>query len=148
MFAFAGHGGCAEDESDFIMANDGGKIMVISDIVNVFLGHTGSVMHIPKLFFFDSCRGTEWLTAAPDRAAEEDVVNFRIDYATIPEHKAPSKDKWMRQVAKTLRENDVSLGDAIAIVKKNIYEELKTYPQQPDTRDRLVTGPLMLYYKS
>jgi hypothetical protein len=147
VFAFAGHGGTTEQKSDYIIGQNGGKVSVISDIVNAFLGYTGTIMHIPKLFFFDACRGNEWLYAAPDRGDEENEVNYRIDYATIPEHKAPNVDRWMQFVAKTLREKNVSFGDVMAEVKQMVYEQAQTFPQQPDTRDRLVTGPLMLWYK-
>jgi hypothetical protein len=146
VFAFAGHGGTTEQKSDYILGRDGEKVSVISDIVNAFLGHMGTILRIPKLFFFDACRGNEWLYAAPDRGDEENEVNYRIDYATIPEHKAPTVDRWMQFVAKTLREKNVSFGDVMAEVKQMVYEQAQTFPQQPDTRDRLVTGPLMLWY--
>jgi hypothetical protein len=150
VFAFAGHGGSSgSKESDFIQGQDGAKVRVISDIVNAFLGYSGTIMRIPKLFFFDACRGDEWLTAAPHRGDAVNEVNYRIDYATIPEHVAPAEDRWMQLVAKTLRENNVSLGDVMAEVKHNVYEQgnQTDFPQQPDTRDRLVTGPLKLWYK-
>lgn len=163
VFAFAGHGGSADkevrnveeaatvgDHSDYIQTYDNERIMVIQDIVGPFLGHKGSVLHIPKLFFFDACRGTDWMSAATGRDAEENEVNFRIDYANIPKHVVPAKDKWMGLVAQQLRDpknQDVSLGDVLAEVRKIIYEQKKTSVQLPETRDRLVTGPLKLWYR-
>jgi hypothetical protein len=144
VFAFAGHGGCDKEHSDYIEAQDSGKIEVTADVVNAFLGYTGKVMRIPKLFFFDACRGTEWLIAAPDRGAEEEEVNFRIDYAAIPDHKTPPRDRWMTCVAETFRKTDLSLEDVIAVVKKKIYDDSGTYIQQPETRDQLVSGRLKL----
>lgn len=146
IFAFAGHGGSEpDDKRDYIETADG-KHLHIVDIISIFMGIDGIVMKIPKLFFFDACRGNQWLTAARNRANEKDEVNYRIDFATIPEHQAPAADKWMCLVARKLRERDISLGDVMAEVKKEIYEHQQLSAQQPETRDRLVTGPLKLYY--
>ena len=164
VFAFAGHGqSVAEkdrnveeaapeaatvgDRSDYIQTYDNKKIMVIQDIVASFVGYTGSVLHIPKLFFFDACRGSDRLTAAIGRAAAKNEVNFRIDYANIPQQRVPAKDQWMVLAAQQLRDTknkDVSLGDVMAEVRKIIYEQQNTLPE---TRDRLVTGPLKLWYR-
>ena len=164
VFAFAGHGdsvakkdrnvkeaapGAATvgDRSDYIQTYDNEKIMVIQKIVTSFVKYKGSVLHIPKLFFFDACRGSDWLTAAIGRAAAKDEANFRIDYANIPQHEVPAKDKWMVLVAQQLRDSknkDVSLGDVMSEVRKIIYKQQNTLPE---TRDRLVTGPLKLWYR-
>lgn len=146
VFAFAGHGD-SDGLPDHILTHDGERMFVINDIVRSFLGNKKPVMDIPKIFLFDACRGIEWLTAATGRGEDKDNVNYRIDYATISEHKAPTADRWMQLIAKTLREKDVSFGDVMAIVKKEVYETAGVFPQQPETLDRLVTGPLKLYYR-
>jgi hypothetical protein len=124
VFAFAGKGGFTRRDGDYIVGQDGKNVSVISDVVNAFLNHDSKVIHVPKLFFFDSNRGTEWLYAAPDRGNEEQEVNYRIDYATLPEHRAESDHQWMKLVAQTLRDKkDYSVADVIAEVKKTIYKQ-------------------------
>jgi hypothetical protein len=163
VFAFSGHGG-NEDFYDYILGEDRTKLFVFSDIMHQLLGLTGSAMHIPKLFFFDACRGTHQIYAPPDdhlafsffklnfskdntpatEDNEEYVVNFRIDYSTIPGHKSPASDRWMKIVATALRERNESIHNIMAEVKKKIYEQKHVYPQLPYSMDQLVTGPLKL----
>lgn len=143
VFAFSGRGNSDEDNTDFVFSQKGGRIRVIEDIVAPFLGHDGSVMKIPKLFFIDANRGGDWLVAALDRGKEEEEVNFRIDYALFPEQNDPSEQSWMQLVATTLKE-DMSIDDVMAEVKKKTFKPTKTLPILPETRDRLVTGPLRL----
>jgi hypothetical protein len=148
VFAFAGHGGSSKEQSDFILAQDWEPVSILSDIVGAFLGHTGPIMHIPKLFFFDACRGKEWLYAAPNRGEEEKQLNYRIDFATIPNHKTPTADRWMQVVAKSLREEkDKSFGDVMEDVKQEVYEKSGTYIQLPETRSQMVLGAFKLWYK-
>jgi hypothetical protein len=105
-------------------------------------------MHIPKLFFFDACRGSDKLYAALSRGKEEKEVNYRIECATIPGHVAPGRDQWMQLVAKTLRDKDVEFGILMEEVRQKIYSDSGMYIQLPETTTiRLTTGPLKLWYK-
>jgi hypothetical protein len=105
-------------------------------------------MHIPKLFFFDACRGKEWLYAAPNRGEEEKQINYRIDFATIPHHKTPTADRWMQVVARSLREEkDKSFGNVMEDVKREIYEKSGTNIQVPQTISQMVLGAFKLWYK-
>ena len=154
IFAFTGHGK-SKDKRDYITSHDSKPIYVAKDIVSKFLGMNNAVMEIPKLFLFGSCRGGEWLDGAAIKGRHEKYhVNFRIDYATISKFGAYKHDPWMKSIAKNLREKDnrdMSYGDIIATANRDTYESSKDIPgdvrQVPETLDRLVTGPLKLYYK-
>ena len=173
IFAFAGHGnsvcnkfaddpvdGCecenrsTTSKEDTIKLQDG-ILRVKTMIVSKFL--VQNVMNIPKLFFFDACRGREELTrVTPPRGDEDGEVNYRIDYATIPGHAAPCQDQWMIKTAEYLRVMpECSLGDVMDKVRKFIYERVRQCtqkdpqeygqdPQMPETLNRLITGPLFL----
>ena len=167
IFAFAGHGGsvCSEcdkfrneeenrckcvDKSkitkeDAILLHDG-VLRIHSMIVNEFL--VRSVTHIPKLFFFDCCRGVGTISrACPPRSVSYKEVNYRLDFATIPGHLAPGEDQWMILTARYLREKDWSFGDIMDEVRMKIYEgsnKSKPNVQMPETLNRLTTGPLYL----
>jgi hypothetical protein len=105
-------------------------------------------MEIPKLFFFDACRGKEWLHAAPDRGSEEEEFNYRIDYATIRNHKVPATSRWMQQVAKTLREEkDMIFSSVMRKVRRDVRKDSGTYIQLPETAVDLVEDELKLWYK-
>ena len=174
IFGFAGHGGSVcnmtlcnkfrgnshdgckcENKStiakeDAIKLHDG--ILRTKMIVNKFLVPNSNVMNIPKIFFFDACRGRGDLTrVVASRGIEEEEVNYRIDYATIPGHTAPGQDQWMIKTAEYLRETDWSLGDVMDEVRKFIYERVREYiqePQMPETLNRLTTGRLFLKPRS
>ena len=175
IFAFAGGGRnvcnmcnkfyeCkCEDKStttkeEAILLYDG--ILRTTVIVNKLLD-VYDVMDIPKLFFFDASRGSESLTCMnppsdgagevsvtpPGSAGKKDGGNYRIDYATLPGHKAPANDQWMIKVAEYLRKTDWSLGDVMDEVRKFIYERVRQYiqdPQMPETLNRLTTEHLFL----
>ena len=134
VFAFSGHG-CNKDGSDQLLANDM-ETLNFEDEILLPLARHKKVANIPKLFFIDACRGDSKLIAKGD--AEENVKGFsakgvkhveakyRIDYATIPYHKAYSSKTgsvWMPKVARALREKDDSLQNIMADVNDMKCEE-------------------------
>lgn len=146
VFAFAGHGNKDESDMDYIVSQDGAHFYVLKDIVATFVREsTKDSLLIPKLFFFDACRGPNELLSDREDIPAATQANFRIDCATIPTCKAPSCDAWMQLVATTLREKKISLQDVMAIVRQEIYTRSMIYPQLTDTCDRLITGPLRLW---
>lgn len=143
VFVFSGHGDSDQQDTDYIVGNDGGKVLLINDIMRAFVTHTGNIALIPKLFFIDACRGHHWLTMPLPRGDRVSEINCRIDYSG---HNSEDKDKWIRLVAAGLREKDLSVGDIMTDVRRQMYEQGHTIPQIPDTRDHLVVGPLRLWY--
>ena len=151
VFAFSGRGGPDDDEDkdsvSLIMYN-GDKLSLRGDIMSNLIGIQSE---IPRLFFIDASRGKEELDdEAVGKAYVQDEGNYRIDYATIPDHQAyaaSSESKWMPKLAHQLRDESnksKSLQDIAAIVKKSVQEQGGSV-QQCDSIDRLITGPLHLY---
>ena len=125
-----------------------------------------AVSDIPKLFFIDACRGTDRLKhktkgesddsqKAPDQKAVKEYVekgftevdgNYRMDYATIPDHFAYTDSKWMILLARALRDDDNSFQNIADEVKRSVHEDMEhqQYQQQCESENRLNTGALYL----
>ena len=158
VFAFSGHG----THADQIITQDDKQLSLKTDIIPPLVHHE-NVYKIPKLFFIDACRGNEKLQAKNTRSIEKDMNdivtvvskglkeyegNYRIDYATIPGHVA-YESKWMPVVAQKLREENDTLQNIMATVKKEVSTSSvdgggKVW-QQCVSRDLLITGPLTLH---
>ena len=161
VFVFSGHGipddTCYIDKNSMTMITyDGGHLSLKGEVMSQI--SVGRVYKIPKLFFIDACRGTMQLrykTEEPPtaKAALEVEGNYRIDFATVPGHKAYSTSKegskWMPEMARHLLEmNGESLQNISATVRKTISDqnrEGKRDLQLCESRDRLATGPLYLF---
>lgn len=166
IFAFAGHGGnvcikCSQmtrhcschgntTKEDAIELDDG-PFRIKEMIITKLLVPNEKCLAIPKLFFIDACRGNDDIIPLPwyrsRRAQEHNEVNYRIDYATIPDHTAPGADQWLIKTAELLRESHMSLGDVMDTVRKYIsdrYHGSNQDAQMPETLNRLTTGPLHL----
>lgn len=150
VFAFAGHG--KEEESDkdsMAMVTYDNKYLSLKTHImgRVGVGLT-SVYKIPKLFFIDACRGPKTVAIKGTRGFMENEGNYRIDFATIPDH-VSYESKWMPELAEKLREMmKESLQNVIAYVSKEIQrqnERDQSCIQLCESRDRLVTGPLYLH---
>ena len=139
VFAYSGHG----EIGPLLVANDGNKVIVNSDIVDVFEpSRVPKNKHITKLFFFDSCRGKEEMEKAIPKGGERG--NYLIAFSTIKEYRSvayPSGSLWMSLVAKRLRENRDSVQNILA----EVFVECKeTYHMQcPETINRC--GIVRLY---
>ena len=163
IFAFSGHGG-NKAQAEKIYANNGEMLDLMDEIVLPIVQHT-PVKEIPKLFFIDACRGTEILekgsgggcelTTKSDKHYFEKGVhrvegNYRIDYSTIPNHKAYGTNEggvWMPKLARALRTRLKSFQNIAANVRKEVYDELgdrEMYRQQCESVSRLNVGELYL----
>lgn len=155
-FAFSGRGG--PDESAYTAVDKDSMSLLTWDEQNLSL--KGEVMplivsnqhvyKIPKLFFIDASRGKEDLSKAMDmyKASVEDEGNYRIDYATIPDHQTSPDSNWMSELACKLRDvtmKNESLQNIAAHVKRSVQEQDSSGTRQCDSIDRLVTGPLYLH---
>lgn len=150
IFAFSGHG----TDSDRIVTSDADLISLGEEIVQPLVSN--SSLKIPKLFFIDACRGNQELKAkSGDKQSKSihDVAksfkknegNFRIEYATIPDHVSYSgtdESKWMPVLARALREEDDSFQNVVAKANKKVHDRVPT--QQCESVDRLNMGPLYL----
>jgi hypothetical protein len=152
IFAFSGHG----SEFDEIYASDG-ELLSIKEEVVLPLVKPKVAYDIPKLFFIDACRGTaslqqkggDELTSVKeylDKGYVHVQGNYRIDYATIPDHVSYvdcDGSKWMPELARALREDKDSFQNVADKVKK-IVHELPGKKQQCESVSRLNCGPLYL----
>ena len=162
IFAFSGHG-YSEGKIEKIFANDGDELEVVAEIVQHYFTAHKCVGGIPKLFFIDACRGSDWIFTDSDEEQEEGaksqeeplakgaahtVANYRIEYATIPHHKSymDSVDKgsmWMPKLAKALRHNkDEAVSVISDRVKKEVFGEKSN--QVAQTVGQIITGPVFL----
>ena len=151
VFAFSGHG-CNEDGSDQLLANDMGTLNFEDEILLPLARHK-KVAKIPKLFFIDACHGASTLivkglvqksSSSVSASFRHVEGNYRIDYTTIPDHKAYSSDTdslWMPEVARALREKDDSFQNIMAQMCYMFAQEHK----KCETVDRLLTGSLYLH---
>ena len=152
-FAFSGRGGPDDEEDKDSMClsmYDDDSLSLKGDVMRLLIG-IPHVFEIPRLFFIEASRGEKELDdESISKAPVEDEGNYRIDYATIPDHKAEaasSESKWMPKLAYQLRNESnksKSLQDIAAIVKRSVQEQGGS-AQQCESIDRLITGPLHLY---
>ena len=152
-FAFSGRGG-PDDKKDkdsvSLLMYDEDNLSLKGDIMRLLIG-IPHVFKIPRLLFIDASRGEKKLDdESVGKAHVQDEGNYRIDYATIPDHKAyatSSESKWMPKLAYQLRDESnksKSLQDIAAIVKRSVHEKGGS-AQQCESIDRLITGPLYLH---
>ena len=148
IFAFSGHGTSCGTSEDQIKTN-GGELLSLREQIMLPLVTHPEVREIPKLFFIDACRGSDHLQKKKlDKGYLEVETNFRIDYATIPDHKAYAGTYvsfWMPVLASKLRETDAAFSSVIDDVNEEIHVQKETL-QQPEAVSRL-SGTLKLYYK-
>lgn len=128
IFAFSGHG----NESQ-VVTNDCKPLLLdtfMNPLVNVNT-------EIPKLFIINVYCERKVMNV---RCAPSIEDNYRIDYAIIQDPKASGGDEisWMPKVARALRETDDQYQKIMNM--HGVNQEIKPI-------DRLVTGPLLLYFK-
>ena len=153
IFAFSGHGTSRGMSQDQIKTNDGELLGLMEEIRLPLVKHE-TVREIPKLFFIDACRGSDYLQhKVIERALEKGFTavetNFRIDFATIPDHKAYSgayESTWMPVLARELRERDEPFSIVVDRVNQKVHKGKQL--QQPQTVSQLNVGPFKLYYKT
>ena len=155
IFAFSGHG-TNEGGFEQFLTTDNQRLHVMNEIVEPLTKHTGAVADIPKLFFFDACRGNRRMT--PNERGGADLghyfdkgsyENCCISYATIPEHVSYSGGNgsmWMPKLARELKKKN-SFQNISAKVMRDVRLEIKRFnlpTQQCEQVYRLNTGPLYL----
>ena len=153
IFAFSGHGTSCGTSQDQIKTNDG-ELLCLTEEIRYPLVKYETVGEIPKLFFIDACRGTDYLQHKVIQNSTEKgftavETNFRIDFATIPHHKAYSGDyesTWMPVLARELRERDELFSIVVDRVNEKVHKGKQL--QQPQTVSQLNVGPFKLYYKN
>ena len=160
IFAFSGHG-MNENNVDTIHDNDGGPINVNKAVEQLAeTTQDDRINYIPKLFFIDACRGHGRLHSKNSihptvmtylaNAFGSLEGNYRIDCSTITGYrsyasqKADEGSEWMPVLARQLREKHISVQDALAEVRKQIYMPNKQ-ERQCESLDRIETGPLYLW---
>ena len=144
IFAFSGHGRRDKDDKKMKIKVNDGELDVEDQIILPLTTHK-NVAKIPKLFFLDACRGTSELKNNGEGDAslvpkgEHELVlmakglvtssgNFRIDYATIPDHISYADDRqgslWMTRMACALRERNDTVQNIAADVRKAVIDLL------------------------
>ena len=151
-FAFSGHGTSCGYCDDEITTYDG-KNLDLREQIRLPLVRHDAVAEIPKVFFMDACRGGSELR---QKIVEKGNVvvesNYRIDYATIPQHVAGAgayESIWMPVLAEFLQTVDKSLADVVSMVAGEVCKRTgkKEKKQQPHSESRLsLEKPLKLYY--
>ena len=97
----------------------------------------------------DACRGgAQFRQKMLEKGNTYVETNYRIDYATIPNHTAGAgiyESIWMPVLAKLLREEDRQLSVVIEMVTGKVHQ--RQAPQQPQSLNRLrLEKTLKLYY--
>ena len=121
VFYFVGHG-----TKDQIIVEDG-NITIINDIFQ-----PSSICEIPKLFFFDCCRGTDLLGSVPPQAMGRPLAkeNMLVAYSTHLSHPAFSSNKdeatsgliWSNNLKEELG-RDHSIYDALQITNAKLMSK-------------------------
>ena len=147
VFTFSGHGGdgfiCSEDE----------KKIEVHHIVEALTPKDSSdpLVGIPRLFFFDTCRGDKFDPGFIARGGDEkwkhkipSTGDMLVAFATSPGYKAFEEDKggvWTNILAKKLVISDKSILDILTEVNEELIKKLQSAQmgsfQQPELIGRL-----------
>ncbi|XP_065885155.1 uncharacterized protein [Dysidea avara] len=147
VFAFSGHGGdgfvCSEDE----------KKIEVSSIVDVLTPKASSdpLVGIPRLFFFDTCRGEQIDSGFISRGRDEmwkhkipSTGDMLVAFATTPGYKAFEEEKggvWTNILTNKLVTSFNSIYDILTEVNKELIIKLQSAQmgsfQQPELIGRL-----------
>ena len=147
VFTFSGHGG-----DGFICCEDGKKLN-ISKIVETFTPKCGShsLAGIPRLFFFDACRGDLYDHGFVARGGEEEwrskipsTGDVLVAFATTAKYKAFEEfggGLWTSVLAKKLVTSNKSIYDILTEVNGELIHKIRTEKapgfQQPELLGRL-----------
>ena len=149
VLSFSCHGG-----DGFIYSEDEKKVKV-NDIVAVFTPPNCKdyLAVIPRLFFFDTCRGDWWDPGHAPRGGDErwqskipSTGGMLVAYATTAGYKAFEGDDgglWSNILAKKLVSSNDSIYDVLTEVNEALIDKLKIMEgpnfQQPELLGRLNT---------
>jgi len=154
VLSFSGHGG-----DGFIYSEDEKK-MKVNDIVAAFTvpNCNDCLAVIPRLFFFDTCRGDRWDPGYIPRGGDEkwqskipSTGEILVAYATTTGYKAFEGDDgglWSSILAKKLVSSNDSIYDILMEVNRALIDKLKIMEgpnfQQPELLGRLNTTVRLL----
>ena len=154
VLSFSGHGG-----DDFIYSEDEKRVKV-NDIVAAFTppNCNDCLAVIPRLFFFDACRGDRCDPGHTPRGGDErwqskipSTGEILVAYATTTGYKAFEGDDgglWSSILAKKLVSSNDSIYDVLTEVNRALIDKLKIMEgpnfQQPELLGRLNTTVRLL----
>ncbi len=155
-FVFSGHGHNEdpnkEDTShnNFIMAEDWQAVSTKVIIQKFYPRNVPKLGKIPKLFFFDACRGGEAMDAVPVPKGVTTLKyppegNFLVAYSNMPDYQSYELSGlgglWMSELAKLLPTSDEAVGAVLTEVRAKVNRRFQRMPsgfmQQPETLNRL-----------
>ena len=157
-FVFSGHG----DQDGEICLQDGSKMFIQEIIARLFPVRAPNIACIPKLFFFDACRGPDSMQsvvvprsganvqrgrlhrgAVRDRGGTEPNTisipsegNTLVAYSTLRQYKAMESSEggvWMMALASKL----VQSNESIETVLTEVREDLVKIYQDPRWKDNM-----------
>ena len=147
VFTFSGHGG-----DGFICCEDGKKLY-ISEIVEAFAPKCDNhpLAGIPRLFFFDACRGDSYDYGFVPRGGDEEwrskiprTGDVLVAFATTAKYKAFEEfggGLWTSILAKRLVASSNSIYDMLTEVNGELIHKIRTENapgfQQPELLGRL-----------
>ena len=162
-FVFAGHG----TETGEVYMQDGGKMQVQEIIDSLLPAQAPYIGNIPKLFFFDACRGSNpikpVMVPRSGQRVERDVLcrgatdlktvlvppngNILVAYSTITNFRSFERDKeggvWMKALADKLTTSKESIEVVLTEVRADLHAtyqntQWKDYMQMPETINTLL----------
>ena len=149
VFTFSGHGG------DGFICCDDGKTMDINEIVAMFSptkSDNNSLAGVPRLFFFDACRGESIDQGVVARGGEGDwrsripsTGDVLVAFATTTGHKAYEQfggGLWTSVLAKKLVTSLNSIYDILTEVNEELIERIRTMPAAPSFQQPELLGRL------
>ena len=155
IFAFAGHG----NEKGQIITSEG-KTVSIEEIIDC-LSKSNDLQRMPKIFFFDACRGKKEDTGrmmpiarggekAPTVRVSVSASNYLVAYSTIDGYRSYEENGggiWMQCVARKLLAENKSIMDVLTAVNEEMnakFQNPKYCFQVPELTSRL-TEPVNLF---
>ncbi len=133
-FVFSGHG----KDADHIIASDK-KLVNTPFLIEQFLPEEASkIAEIPKLFFFDACRGAQQMEGLLIPKGMKDVGtmtypkggNYLVAYSNLPGYESYELQRrgglWMTILAKHLGKKDEHICTTLAEVNKDLIKRYQT----------------------
>ena len=137
-FVFAGHG----TDTGEVYMQDGGKMYIQEIIDSLLPARAPYIGNIPKLFFFDACRGSNpikpVMVPSSGQRVERDVLcrgtktvhvppngNVLVAYSTITNFRSFERDKeggvWMKALAEKLTTSKESIEVVLTEVRADLH---------------------------
>ena len=140
--AFSGHG-----KKDSVQGNDKGTVKIYEDFVGPLQPRRkGHLNNVPKLFFFDACRGSLEMRRLREKGTVDERGGFYLAYATTEGFTAYLQSKWMPKVAQKLRDRSnvgKTVQEVVGKVTKEFRESSEPGYQCPQCDDTY--GPVYIH---